>query len=266
MASSSRATRRAGISARSAPCRRIRDELGGGGLDLARGALERRVPPGRGARHQRRDARLGAPRARGARAGTLSAGRAYALCWASLPTHVNLMCMPLDRRTQILLDAARHRLLEERARRDGVSVAAVIRAAIDRELGHDPEGPARAVRDLLAMAPVAVGDPAAARGRGRGDVRARVTRAFLDSNVFLYATGAQHELREPCRLLLEAVGEGQLEAETSVEVLQEVAHVRGPARRHARRRPCPRSACRPNLQRPCRRARGSRACPRPVRR
>ena len=69
--------------------------------------------------------------------------------------------MPLDRRTQILLDAARHRLLEERARRDGVSVAAVIRAAIDRELGHDPEGPVRAVRDLLAMAPVAVGDPAA---------------------------------------------------------------------------------------------------------
>ena len=60
-----------------------------------------------------------------------------------------------------------------------------------------------------------------------------MTRAFLDSNVFLYATGAQHELREPCRLLLEAVGEGQLEAETSVEVLQEVAHVR--ARRGATR-------------------------------
>ncbi len=53
-----------------------------------------------------------------------------------------------------------------------------------------------------------------------------MTRAFIDSNVFLYATGGEHGLREPCRAILEAIGESRLSGETSVEVVQEAAHVR----------------------------------------
>ena len=68
------------------------------------------------------------------------------------------MHMPFDRRTQILLDAERYRLLEERARRDGRSVAAVIRGAIDRELDHDPDDRADAIRRLLAVTPLPIGD------------------------------------------------------------------------------------------------------------
>ena len=49
--------------------------------------------------------------------------------------------------------------------------------------------------------------------------------AFLDSNVFLYAVGAEHRLREPCRAVLRRVAGGDLEAVTSVEVVKEVVHV-----------------------------------------
>lgn len=50
--------------------------------------------------------------------------------------------------------------------------------------------------------------------------------AFLDANVFLYALGTDHAYREPCRRILTlAASEGSV-AETSVEVLQEVVHVR----------------------------------------
>ncbi len=51
-----------------------------------------------------------------------------------------------------------------------------------------------------------------------------MTRAFLDSNVPLYAVGSAHRLREPCRAVLRAVGDGDLEGVTSTEVLQEVLH------------------------------------------
>ena len=61
-----------------------------------------------------------------------------------------------------------------------------------------------------------------------------MTRVFLDSNIFLYATGAEHPCREPCRALLLAMGAGTVAGETSVEVLQEVVHVR--ARRSGSRR------------------------------
>jgi len=60
-----------------------------------------------------------------------------------------------------------------------------------------------------------------------------VRRVFFDSNVFLYATGTDHPLRDACRELFEHVQQGALRAETSVEALQEVAHVR--ARRSGRR-------------------------------
>lgn len=57
--------------------------------------------------------------------------------------------------------------------------------------------------------------------------------SFLDSNVFLYAIGAEHPLREPCGAVLERVGSGQLHATTSTEVVQEVIHVLRRKGRHA---------------------------------
>ncbi|MFT4211119.1 MAG: type II toxin-antitoxin system VapC family toxin [Microbacterium sp.] len=54
----------------------------------------------------------------------------------------------------------------------------------------------------------------------------------LDTTVLIYAAGSDHALREPCRALIAAVGEGRLLATTTVEVVQEFAHVR--ARRRGR--------------------------------
>jgi predicted nucleic acid-binding protein len=54
---------------------------------------------------------------------------------------------------------------------------------------------------------------------------------ILDTTVLAYAVGELHALREPCRRLLVAHADGVIEATTTVEVLQELAHVR------ARRRP-----------------------------
>jgi len=55
---------------------------------------------------------------------------------------------------------------------------------------------------------------------------------ILDTTVLAYAVGEEHPLREPCRLLLAAHAGGTIEATTTVEVLQEFAHVR--ARRRTR--------------------------------
>jgi uncharacterized protein len=49
--------------------------------------------------------------------------------------------------------------------------------------------------------------------------------AFLDANVFLYAIGAQHPLKAAGQRVLERVGDGELEAVSSTEVLQEILHV-----------------------------------------
>lgn len=54
----------------------------------------------------------------------------------------------------------------------------------------------------------------------------------LDTTVLVYALGTDHALREPCRRLVEAVAAGEVEATTTVEVLQEFVHVR--ARRRSR--------------------------------
>jgi predicted nucleic acid-binding protein len=48
----------------------------------------------------------------------------------------------------------------------------------------------------------------------------------LDTTVLAYAVGDDHPLREPCRRLLAAHANGAIEATTTVEVLQEFAHVR----------------------------------------
>jgi predicted nucleic acid-binding protein len=54
----------------------------------------------------------------------------------------------------------------------------------------------------------------------------------LDTTVLVYAKGTGHLYREPCRELIAAVAEGRVEATTTVEVIQEFAHVR--ARRRGR--------------------------------
>ena len=54
----------------------------------------------------------------------------------------------------------------------------------------------------------------------------------VDTTVFVYAAGAEHALRDPCRALIRAVTDGRIEATTTVEVIQEFVHVR--ARRRDR--------------------------------
>lgn len=55
---------------------------------------------------------------------------------------------------------------------------------------------------------------------------------ILDTTVLVYAVGDEHPLREPCRRLLQAHGDGLIEATTTIEVVQEFCHVR--ARRRSR--------------------------------
>ncbi len=54
----------------------------------------------------------------------------------------------------------------------------------------------------------------------------------LDTTVLVYAKGTDHELRDPCRRLIEAIAAGEIEATTTVEAVQEFVHVR--ARRRGR--------------------------------
>lgn len=49
---------------------------------------------------------------------------------------------------------------------------------------------------------------------------------LLDTTVLCYAVGAEHPLREPCHRLIQAHGDGRIEATTTVEVVQEFVHVR----------------------------------------
>jgi hypothetical protein len=55
----------------------------------------------------------------------------------------------------------------------------------------------------------------------------------LDTTVLVYAKGDDHPLRGPCRELVAAIGDGMVEATTTVEVIQEFVHVR--ARRRGRK-------------------------------
>ncbi len=57
---------------------------------------------------------------------------------------------------------------------------------------------------------------------------------ILDTTILVYAKGADHPLREPCRALVDAIGRKAIEATTTPEVIQEFAHVR--ARRDGRSR------------------------------
>src|SRR5256885_5478715 len=54
----------------------------------------------------------------------------------------------------------------------------------------------------------------------------------LDTTVLVYAVGASHSLRTPCRELIDAISQRRMEATTTAEVIQEFVHVR--ARRRGR--------------------------------
>lgn len=53
-----------------------------------------------------------------------------------------------------------------------------------------------------------------------------MTRVFLDTNVFVYAVGKQSRYRAPCREIVAALGDGRLEGEACVDLLQELVHQR----------------------------------------
>ena len=54
----------------------------------------------------------------------------------------------------------------------------------------------------------------------------------VDTTILVYAVGTEHPLRQPCRALVRAVGDGRMSATTTVEVIQEFTDVR--ARRRGR--------------------------------
>jgi predicted nucleic acid-binding protein len=47
---------------------------------------------------------------------------------------------------------------------------------------------------------------------------------FIDSAVIMYAAGAEHPMREPCRRIIDAVADGRMSGVTSTEVIQEILH------------------------------------------
>jgi predicted nucleic acid-binding protein len=55
---------------------------------------------------------------------------------------------------------------------------------------------------------------------------------FVDTAVIIYANGADHPLRDPSRRVMRAVGDGELDAVTSSEVVQEILHRFISIRRH----------------------------------
>jgi hypothetical protein len=63
----------------------------------------------------------------------------------------------LSRRLQVLMDEERYRRLEAAARRRKVSVATVVREAIDRDLGSPAVGRSAAGQRFLDASPMDVG-------------------------------------------------------------------------------------------------------------
>lgn len=50
-------------------------------------------------------------------------------------------------------------------------------------------------------------------------------RFLYDTAIFVYARGAEHKHREPCRDLLQLTAQGLLAGEASVALIQEYAHI-----------------------------------------
>jgi hypothetical protein len=67
--------------------------------------------------------------------------------------------MPLEHRLQILIDDERHRLIVRRARERGVSVATVVREAIDRGVSGPSARRLAAGRRLLDAPDMPVPEP-----------------------------------------------------------------------------------------------------------
>jgi hypothetical protein len=65
----------------------------------------------------------------------------------------------LDRRLHVLLDEERYRRLEARARERGVSVARVVREAIDAAFPGEVERKKRAAKAILEADPMPVPEP-----------------------------------------------------------------------------------------------------------
>jgi hypothetical protein len=53
-----------------------------------------------------------------------------------------------------------------------------------------------------------------------------VNRVLIDTNVFLYAIGGPHAYAEPCRRIIALAGEGHVELEAPVDLVQEILHHR----------------------------------------
>jgi uncharacterized protein len=47
---------------------------------------------------------------------------------------------------------------------------------------------------------------------------------FIDTAVIMYASGGEHPLREPCGRIIAGIGDGDIDAVTSSEVIQEILH------------------------------------------
>ncbi len=48
---------------------------------------------------------------------------------------------------------------------------------------------------------------------------------LVDTAVFVYARGGAHRYREPCRRIVQALADGRLALEASIELVQEFAHL-----------------------------------------
>jgi hypothetical protein len=70
------------------------------------------------------------------------------------------MLMSLDHRLQILIDDERHRRISEAAQERGVSVATVVREAIDRGLANTDSQRQAAGQRLLAAPDMTIPEPA----------------------------------------------------------------------------------------------------------
>jgi uncharacterized protein len=55
----------------------------------------------------------------------------------------------------------------------------------------------------------------------------------VDTTVLVYAVGTDHPFREPCQQLIRSIADGTILATTTIEVIQELTHVR--ARRRDRK-------------------------------
>lgn len=52
-----------------------------------------------------------------------------------------------------------------------------------------------------------------------------MSRFLYDTAVFVYAVGAEHPYRDPCRRIVAAARDGAIAGEASVELVHELAHV-----------------------------------------